>query len=66
MLYPLIKTPCPQRGLIISQHKTSFLRVVFDGDHDLEGPRAPKAALFPHINTREKKGGTAAREPPSP
>ena len=31
--------------MIISQPKTSFLGVVFDGDHDFEGPRAPKARL---------------------
>ena len=31
--------------MIISQPKTSFLGVVFDGDHDFEGPRAPKAHL---------------------
>ena len=29
--------------MIISQPKTSFLGVVFDVDHDFEGPRAPKA-----------------------
>ena len=32
-------------GVIISQPKTSFLGVVFDGDHGFEGPRAPKAHL---------------------
>ena len=31
--------------MIISQPKTSFLGVVFDGDHDFEGPRSPKAHL---------------------
>ena len=31
--------------MIISQPKTSFLAVVFDVDHDFEGPRAPKAHL---------------------
>ena len=31
--------------MIISQQKTSFLGVVFDVDHDCEGPRAPKAHL---------------------
>ena len=31
--------------MIISQPKTSFLGVVFDGDRDFEGPRAPKAHL---------------------
>ena len=29
--------------MIISQTKTSFLGVVFDVDHDFEGPRASKA-----------------------
>ena len=45
MLSPLINTPT-QRGVIISQTKTSFLGVVFDEDHDFEGPRAPKAHLY--------------------
>ena len=31
--------------MIISQPKTPFLGVVFDGDHDFEGPRFPKAHL---------------------
>ena len=31
--------------MIIIQPKTSFLGVVFDVDHDFEGPRAPKAYL---------------------
>ena len=31
--------------MIIIQPKTSFLGVVFDVDHDFEGPRAPKAHL---------------------
>ena len=31
--------------MIISEPKTSFLGVVFDVDHDFEGPRAPKAHL---------------------
>ena len=44
ILYPLINTPT-QRGVIISQPKTSFLGVVFDVDHDFEGLRAPKAHL---------------------
>ena len=33
------------RGVILSQHTTPFLGVVFDGDHDFEGPRFPKAHL---------------------
>ena len=37
--------PPPTRGVIISQPKTSFLGMVFDGDHDFEGPRAPKSHL---------------------
>ena len=44
ILYPPINTPT-QRGVIISQPKTSSLGVVFDVDHDFEGPRAPKAHL---------------------
>ena len=31
--------------MIISQPKIPFLGVVFDVDHDFEGPRAPKAHL---------------------
>ena len=31
--------------MILSQPKTSFLGVVFDGDHDFVGPRSPKAHL---------------------
>ena len=31
--------------MLISQPKTSFLGVGFDGDHDFEGPRVPKAHL---------------------
>ena len=31
--------------MINSQQKKSFLGVVFDVDHDFEGPRAPKAHL---------------------
>ena len=42
---PLINTPPTQRGVIIIQPKTLFLGVVFDVDHDFEGPRAPKAHL---------------------
>ena len=30
---------------MISQTKTLFLGVVFDGDHDFDGPRSPKARL---------------------
>ena len=41
---PLINTPHPE-GVITSQPKTSFLVVVFDGDHDFVGPRSPKAHL---------------------
>ena len=36
-------------GVIISQPKTSFLGVVFDVDHDFEGPRAPKAVSYTHL-----------------
>ena len=41
---PLINTPHPE-GVIISQPKIPFLGVVFDVDHDFEGPRAPRAHL---------------------
>ena len=44
ILCPLINNPHPEE-VIISQPKTSFLGVVFDVDHDFEGPRAPKAHL---------------------
>ena len=55
-VYPLIymvsihivsanKHPPTQRGVIISQKKTSFLGVFFYGDHDFEGLRSPKAHL---------------------
>ena len=37
--------PIPSEGVIIIQPKTSFLGIVFDVDHDFEGPRAPKAHL---------------------
>ena len=38
-----INTPTPE-GVIISQPKTSFLGVVFDVDHDFEGPREPHSS----------------------
>ena len=41
---PLINTPTPE-GVIISQPIFRFLGVIFDLDHDFEGPRAPKAHL---------------------
>ena len=37
---------------MISQPKTPFLGVVFDGDHDFEGPRSPKA----HFDTVNASG----------
>ena len=40
----LINTPSPE-GVIINQPISRFLGVIFDGDHDFEGPRAPKAHL---------------------
>ena len=43
-IFPLINTPTP-RGVIISQPIFGFLGVVFDVDHDFEGPRSPKAHL---------------------
>ena len=40
----LINTPTPE-GVIISQPKNSFMGVIFDVDHDFEGPRSPRAHL---------------------
>ena len=57
---PLINTPPPPEGVIISQPKTSFLGVVFDVDHDFEGPRAPKA----HLDTVLDKPVTPPGPPP--
>ena len=42
---PLINTPPPPEGVIISQPILRFLGVIFDRDHDFEGPRSPKAHL---------------------
>eukprot|EP00964_Phaeocystis_antarctica_P016981 scaffold9347_cov64-Phaeocystis_antarctica.AAC.1 len=42
---PLINTPHPPRGVIISQPIYRFLGVIFDGDHDFEGLRSPIAHL---------------------
>ena len=36
-IYPLINTPTPE-GVIISQPIFRFLGVIFDVDHDFEGP----------------------------
>ena len=38
-----MNTPTPEVARI-SQPKISFLGVVFDVDHDFEGPRAPKSS----------------------
>ena len=46
--------------MIISQPKTSFLGVVFDVDHDFEGPRAPKA----HLDTVNTNLSHHPRPPP--
>ena len=46
--------------MIISQPKTSFLGVVFDVDHDFEGPRAPRA----HLDTVLTKSVTPPGHPP--
>ena len=43
-MFPLINTPHPE-GVIISQPNTSFLGMIFDVDHDFEGPRSPRAHL---------------------
>ena len=40
--------------MILSQPKNPFLGVVFDVDHDFEGPRAPKA----HLDTAKEKVGS--------
>ena len=47
MIYicPLINTPPPTEGVIISQPIFRFLGVIFDEDHDFEGPRSPIAHL---------------------
>ena len=45
--------------MIISQTKTPFLGVVFNGDHDFEGPRSLKA----HLDTVKYKP-TAPHGPP--
>ena len=42
---PLINTPPPTEGVIISQPIFRFLGVIFDGDHDFEGLRSPIALL---------------------
>ena len=47
MIYicPLINTPPPTEGVIISQPIFRLLGVIFDGDHDFEGLRSPTAHL---------------------
>ena len=52
--------PHPRWGVIISKPKTSFLGVVLDGDHDFEGPRAPKA----HLGTVKYKPVETPGHPP--
>ena len=47
-------------GVINSQPKIPFLGVVFDVDHDFEGPRAPKA----HLDTVKYKPVTSPGTPP--
>ena len=42
---PLINTPPLTEGGIIRKPIFRFLGVIFDGDHDFEGPRSPKAHL---------------------
>ena len=37
-IFPLINTPPPPEGVIISQPIFRFLGVIFDVDHDFEGP----------------------------
>ena len=46
-------------GVIISQPIFRFLGVVFDVDHDFEGPRAPKA----HLDTAKEKAGLEETPP---
>ena len=58
ILCPLINTPHPE-GVILSQPKKSVVGVVFDVDHDFEGPRAPKA----HLDTAKEKVGSEKTHP---
>ena len=57
---PLINTPPPPEGVIISQPILRFLGVIFDRDHDFEGPRSPKA----HLDTVLSKPVTPLGHPP--
>jgi len=59
-IYPLINTPSPTQGVIISQPIFRFLGVIFDGDHDFEGPRSPTA----HLDTVLMKPVTPPGHPP--
>ena len=41
----IFNIPQPPRGEILIQPIFRFLGVIFDGDHDFEGPRSPKSHL---------------------
>eukprot|EP00964_Phaeocystis_antarctica_P090236 scaffold57702_cov57-Phaeocystis_antarctica.AAC.2 len=58
---PLINTVPHPRGVIISQPILRLLGVIFDGDHDFEGPRSPIA----HPDTVLRKPVTPPGHPPS-
>ena len=61
-IYPLMNTPPPTEGVIISQPIFRFLGVIFDGDHDFERLRSPRALhlgtvlrnLLRHLGTPRK------------
>ena len=60
---PLINTPPPTEGVIISQPIFRFLGVIFDEVHDFEGLRSPRAHLDTvlrnlsrHLGTPRKRG----------
>ena len=53
-------TPPTPEGVIISQPIFGFLGVVFDGDHDFEGLRSPRA----HLDTVLRNLLSHPRPPP--
>ena len=57
-------SPPPSEGVIISQPILRFLGVVFDVDHDSEGPRAPKAHLDTVMTTLSSHLGRPRRGNP--
>ena len=56
---PLINNPPPPEGVIISQPIFHFLGVIFDGDHDFEDLRSPRA----HLDTVLRKLSRHLRRP---